>query len=65
MTPQIIRLETQANAVQRELAETDLEQIAAGKDGDYGWIGIYSGRKAVEVARRHPSPEIDHHGHIV
>jgi hypothetical protein len=51
-------------AALEELPGTDLESIVAGKDGDYGWIGIYSGREAVEVARRHPSPEIDHHGHI-
>jgi hypothetical protein len=50
-------------AASQELMETDLEQVVAGKYGNHGWIGIYSGREAVEVARRHPSPEIVH-GHI-
>jgi hypothetical protein len=61
----MLKQTTRLEKAPRELSEMDLEPIAAGKDGEYGWIGIYSGRKAVEVARRHPSPEIDHHGHIV
>jgi hypothetical protein len=60
-----IRLEVQASdKTPRELAETDLERVAAGKDGNYGWFSILSGKEAVEEARRHPSPEITPHGHI-
>jgi hypothetical protein len=48
----------------QELLETDLERVVAGKDGNYGWFSILSGKEALENARRHPSPEIDSDGHI-
>jgi hypothetical protein len=58
MTQQTIGLAEPASATAaRELAETDLERIAAGKDGDYGWIGIYSGKESRRLAQLHPSPE--------
>jgi hypothetical protein len=51
-------LEVQANDnTPRELAETDLERVAAGKDGDYGWFSILSGKAAVREAQLHPAPE--------
>jgi hypothetical protein len=48
----------------QELSERDLERVTAGKDGNYGWFSILSGKEALEDARRHPSPEIDIDGHI-
>jgi hypothetical protein len=41
----------------QELLETDLEQVAAGKD----WISITTGYEAMERARRNPSPIIRSH----
>jgi hypothetical protein len=42
----------------RELAETDLERVAAGKEGNHGWFSIYYGKNAVREAQLHPSPEV-------
>jgi hypothetical protein len=41
-----------------ELPATDLEKVVAGKDGNYGWIGIYTGKEARRMAQLHPSPPV-------
>jgi hypothetical protein len=64
MTQQTIDLELQASAkTPPELAETDLEKVAAGKDGNYWWGSVTSGAAAVEAAQRGQSRELVH-GHI-
>jgi hypothetical protein len=54
MPKQTTRLEEKA--LPRELSEMDLEPIAAGKDGDYGWFSITSGKESRRLAQLHPSP---------
>jgi hypothetical protein len=52
-----------AEAAAQELLETDLERVAAVKDGNYWWGSVTSGAAAVEAAQRGQSRELVH-GHI-
>jgi hypothetical protein len=62
MALQTLDLEVQANdKTPRELAETDLERITAGKDGKYWWGTISSNTK--EAAARDATEKLqERHG---
>jgi hypothetical protein len=62
MTQQTTHPMAEAPAV--ELPVTDLEQVVAGKDGEYWWGSVTSGRKAMEKQLRLNPVEIDSEGHI-